>query len=97
MRITLDILRDKTDDLQNAQAIFLKERGWKSSCSHPDSCWRWEKKIKGKLYVMEHSEALSLETFMEEMRQDRLEPDQLGPAFHTPGMSVPCSKGHQRG
>ena len=64
--ITPKELEDKQEEVHNLGEQYLYERGWKYKCNHPDSCWRWEKKINGRIYVMSYSDALALQMYMED-------------------------------
>lgn len=48
--------------LEHQVDAFLKQRGWKSTCSNPASLWLWEKKLEdGRVLLTDKDTALAFE------------------------------------
>lgn len=61
MNIKYERLYQARCELDEAEKAYLKSRRWKWTCVTPDSCWRWEKRFKGKLICVSKQTALSIE------------------------------------
>jgi len=57
-------VRMMKSELEDTIEKFLRSRGWKYSCSFPDSCWRWGKKVYGKMVWVSRKDALSIEEYL---------------------------------
>ncbi len=61
MKISTEMLRTLILDLFKAKAIYLGERGWKYTCSFPDSIWRYTKEIDGTTLALPMDDAFRIE------------------------------------
>ena len=68
----IDEIGEVGQRLHYLQERFIQKRGWKAKCDFPDACWRWEKEMNGRVFVMSFTEAYSLEAYLEEMEQDKI-------------------------
>ena len=66
MSVNRQDVQDAKDKLESIESGYLAERGWNYSSEHPDSCWRWEKEIGGKIYIVSRAGALRLQEFIDE-------------------------------
>lgn len=59
--LSYEPIRLLKNDLKHKERMWLEKHGWKESCQFIDSCWRWSKKIKGKIMSCNKSEAIGIE------------------------------------
>jgi len=66
MKVSAERLRRVREEINALERQYLEERGWKHSCNHPDSCWRWQKEFGGCTYTCDMSGALKLQARLSE-------------------------------
>ena len=62
MKITAEQLEDARLNLAHNTHKYLQERGWKYSCSYPDSCWRFSKETEDGVMTLNASAAFKMES-----------------------------------